>query len=71
VTLLAASASAFAVVRYLGAAYLVWLGVRMLTHARDRSPAGLEVRDGFERAPYRTDRRQSLCHQAMSQHYGQ
>jgi threonine/homoserine/homoserine lactone efflux protein len=39
--LLAASASAFAVVKYLGAAYLVWLGIRMLTRGRDHSPPGL------------------------------
>lgn len=39
--LLAASASAFAVVRYLGAAYLVWLGIRTLVRSRDGSPPGL------------------------------
>jgi threonine/homoserine/homoserine lactone efflux protein len=39
--LLAASASAFAVVRYLGAAYLIWLGIRMIRSGRDESRAGL------------------------------
>jgi threonine/homoserine/homoserine lactone efflux protein len=38
--LLAASASAFAAVRYLGAAYLVWLGIRMLAQGRDVSLPG-------------------------------
>jgi threonine/homoserine/homoserine lactone efflux protein len=33
--LLAASASTFAVVRYLGAAYLIWLGIRMIRSGRD------------------------------------
>jgi threonine/homoserine/homoserine lactone efflux protein len=39
--LLAASSSAFAVVRYIGAAYLVWLGIRVLTYGHDRSLPGL------------------------------
>jgi threonine/homoserine/homoserine lactone efflux protein len=37
--LLASSATAFAVVRYLGAAYLIWLGVRKLRR-RPASPVG-------------------------------
>jgi threonine/homoserine/homoserine lactone efflux protein len=35
--LLAASASAYATVRYLGAAYLIWLGIRTLGGGRDGS----------------------------------
>lgn len=38
--LLASSASAFAVVRYLGAAYLVWLGIRTLMEGRENSVLG-------------------------------
>ncbi|GAA3150967.1 LysE family translocator [Planomonospora alba] len=37
--LLAASATAFTVVKYLGAAYLVWLGLRKLMSARDGGEA--------------------------------
>lgn len=37
---LASSASAFAVVRYLGAAYLVWLGIRTLMEGREHSVLG-------------------------------
>ncbi|GAA3444465.1 LysE family translocator [Planomonospora venezuelensis] len=37
--LLAASATAFTVVKYLGAAYLVWLGVRKLMHGRNGAEA--------------------------------
>jgi threonine/homoserine/homoserine lactone efflux protein len=53
--LLVSSALAFAVVKYLGAAYLIWLGIRSLT-AKDADPAAPAVpadtlrrvfRDGF------------------------
>jgi threonine/homoserine/homoserine lactone efflux protein len=38
--LLAASATAFAVLKLIGAAYLVWLGTRMLLHPGAAAPAG-------------------------------
>ncbi|MER7131132.1 LysE family translocator [Streptosporangium saharense] len=41
--LLAASATAFTVVKYLGAAYLVWLGVRKLMAARTSGDTPVEV----------------------------
>jgi threonine/homoserine/homoserine lactone efflux protein len=46
--LLATSAAAFSVVRYLGAAYLLWLGVRTVLGARELPPA-------FTRDDDRTD----------------
>src|SRR6202011_3777274 len=40
--LLVSSALAFAIVKYLGAAYLIWIGIRTLM-AKDPDPAALEI----------------------------
>ncbi len=53
--LFAVSAAAFTIVKYAGALYLMYLGVRMLHHAQDETPAALPqdallariYRDGF------------------------
>jgi threonine/homoserine/homoserine lactone efflux protein len=46
----AASASAFTAVKYVGAAYLIWLGIRALVSARDPSPLALRKGSAGERA---------------------
>jgi threonine/homoserine/homoserine lactone efflux protein len=43
---LAASATAFAVVKYAGAAYLIYMGIRMILSARDNQQAEIEIRPG-------------------------
>lgn len=46
--LIAASAVAFSIVKYLGAAYLIWLGLRTLL-ARDSTPPGAALGHGAGR----------------------
>jgi len=48
--LLASSATAFSVVKYLGAAYLVWLGIRQFRRRVDRDAAGVEPPPGYSPA---------------------